>query len=130
MKKTNKCDNIEIIGWENVSIADPIDIIKYKCTLCSAKPLYDVNSKVYCFKHSPLPPLCDLSGNKMKKIPDMKELKQILTNKNIDIKGLKSKSDLINEISDICQQLYTGGIIDINVYRSLIDGINDESHID
>lgn len=101
MKKKDD-NNMEILGWENVSIANDDPISKNnKCTLCSVKPVYEVKNKYYCSKHSPLPPLCDLSGNKLKKIPDMNELKQILFNKKGIKSKSKSKSELLNEISEL-----------------------------
>jgi hypothetical protein len=38
--------------------------------------------------------------------------------------------EIINEAADICQRLFTGGIMDINVYWSLINEIADDYHSD
>ncbi len=38
--------------------------------------------------------------------------------------------EIINEAADICKRLFTGGIMDINVYRSLINEIADEYYSD
>jgi hypothetical protein len=41
-----------------------------------------------------------------------------------------NSSEIINEATDICKRLFTGGIMDINVYRSLINEIVDDDHSD
>jgi hypothetical protein len=41
-----------------------------------------------------------------------------------------NSSEIINEAADICKRLFSGGIMDINVYRSLINEIADDYHSD
>jgi hypothetical protein len=38
--------------------------------------------------------------------------------------------EIVNEILDICKRLFTGGIMDINVYQSLIEEIADDYYSD
>ncbi len=41
-----------------------------------------------------------------------------------------NSSEIINEAADICKRLFSGGIMDIDVYRSLINEIADDYHSD
>ncbi len=41
-----------------------------------------------------------------------------------------NSSEIINEAADICKRLFFGGIMDIDVYRSLINEIADDYHSD
>ncbi len=41
-----------------------------------------------------------------------------------------NSSEIINEAADICKRLFTGGIMDINVYQSLIGEIADDYYSD
>ncbi len=41
-----------------------------------------------------------------------------------------NSSEIINEASDICKRLFSGGIMDIDVYRSLINEIADDYYSD
>ncbi len=38
--------------------------------------------------------------------------------------------EIINEAADICKRLFSGGIMDIDVYRSLINEIADDYYSD
>ncbi len=41
-----------------------------------------------------------------------------------------NSSEIINEAADICKRLFSGGIMDIDVYRSLINEITDDYYSD
>ncbi len=41
-----------------------------------------------------------------------------------------NSSEIINEAADICKRLFSGGIMDIDVYRSLINEIADDYYSD
>ncbi len=39
-----------------------------------------------------------------------------------------NSSEIINEAADICKRLFSGGVMDVDVYRSLINEIADDYH--
>jgi hypothetical protein len=89
-----------ILGWDNYNLmseSSNIETKKTTCTQCKAKPVYGT----VCSRHCPKthPPLKDISGNILKKIPDMKTLREILNKVPSLHKSPQKKEDLVNELS-------------------------------
>jgi hypothetical protein len=93
----------QILGWENVNIltdgaATPT---KVTCHKCSAKATHSANETLSCGRHCPaeFPAFRDLSGNALKKIPAMKELKVLFAQRGLATP--KSKEDALKKLSAI-----------------------------
>jgi hypothetical protein len=102
MKKEG--EKISVLGWENYDLlagdAANAPTIKEKCCACSAKPVYQTQSAIYCARHCSNP-LRDVSGSLLRSLPMVKQLKEILVAKcsgqnKIHIPA--SKSDLVKEL--------------------------------
>jgi hypothetical protein len=83
-------DALRIHGWDNYNLlSDESNLsesgTKQSCTNCSAKAKYMYGTSTRCARHCPptAPPLRDCSGNLLKKIPTMAEIKEILDKKGV-----------------------------------------------
>lgn len=88
----------EIIGWENVNLLTqdkPQAENKKLCFGCKSKATYEGGS---CSRHCVKPPLVDLSGNKLTKIPSGLVLRSILLQKEHILKKTITKNDLLTSI--------------------------------
>lgn len=94
-------DNLRILGWDNYNLlSDESNISnstsKQVCSNCSAKAKYSYGSSLRCARHCTFaPPLRDCSGNLLKKIPVMSEIKAILEAKGIN--SLPNKKAALEE---------------------------------
>lgn len=81
-------DNKKILGWQNYDLINDGDVSevkeKYKCLVtnnngvaCNKNAVYSHDSKYYCGKHNLKPIFKDLSGNVLKKMPNVSMLKEI-----------------------------------------------------
>lgn len=75
-------DNKKILGWQNYDLINDGDVadIKelYKCSVgCGKNAVYTNDNKYYCTKHSLKPIFKDLSGNVLKKMPNVATLKEL-----------------------------------------------------
>lgn len=95
---------LEIRGWANENLITGETAEEgVKGGLCSSscgkKGNYLLKStgKIYCVKDCPadFPPLRDISGNLLKKIPKMAELKELAKSHKAETKDLKSKATLL-----------------------------------
>ena len=91
----------QILGWDNYNLMSESSNLdstkKASCSKCKGKAVYGN----VCSRHCPPthPPLRDASGNILKKIPDMKTLREIL-NKVTQIHKCPAKKDeLVIELS-------------------------------
>ena len=89
-----------ILGWDNYNLmseSSNIEVKKASCTLCKSKPVYGT----VCSRHCPQthPPLKDVSGNILKKIPDMKTLREVLNKVPGLHKSPQKKEDVLKELS-------------------------------
>jgi len=94
-----------ILGWENYDLlagsgseeAKPKDTVL--CTTCSKKASYTHSNLARCAKHceEKYPPFRDLSGNLLKKIPALKDLKEIGLSCKVSPK-IKSKVALLTAL--------------------------------
>jgi len=92
----------QIIGWENVNIlSDGAPTAKVTCHKCSAKATHSANETLSCGRHCPteFPAFRDLSGNALKKIPAMKELKVLFAQRGLV--APKSKDDATKKLATI-----------------------------
>lgn len=93
-------DSYTILGWDNYNLlSDESNLAasqKITCSNCSAKAKYTWLNSNRCAKHCPA--LKDLSGNLLKKVPVVAEIKSLL-----EAKGVKTipskKADLEQELS-------------------------------
>jgi len=87
----------EIIGWENVNLlaSDTPAESKKMCFGCKSKQLYEGGA---CTRHATKPPLTDLSGNKLMKIPSVVTLREILLQKEPTTKKSASKDVLLTSL--------------------------------
>ena len=111
----------KVLGWENVNLTiqqepqqelqqiqqqtqePPLQqkkTTKVTCYACKGKVSYEGGS---CGRHTPKPPLVDLQGNKIIKLPPLTSLKEILTKKSPGFKKSSSKT----EILDLLRKHYT-----------------------
>ena len=104
-------DTYEIAGWENVNLlTQGQDVmaapVKTTCYGCKVKATYEGNS---CSRHTLLPPLVDLSGNKITKLSSLSltELKTILIQKEPTIKKTINKCAVL----DMLRKHYTLPIV-------------------
>ena len=77
-----------ILGWDNYNLlseSSNVATTKQTCRACSARGVYDGAGTLYCARHCPVscPPLRDLSGQLLKKIPKLDICKQLLTAKGV-----------------------------------------------
>jgi len=100
-------DTYEIAGWENVNLlTQGQDVstapVKKTCYGCKVKATYEGNS---CSRHTLLPPLADLSGNKITKLSSLSltELKTILLQKEPTLKKTINKCTVL----DMLRKHYT-----------------------
>lgn len=74
-------DNKKIIGWQNYDLINDGDVAdvkeKYKCIACNKNASYECGTSYYCKKHITKPIFKDLSGNILKKMPNISVLKEI-----------------------------------------------------
>ena len=93
-------DNI-ILGWDNYNLMSESSNLdeskKASCTKCKSKPVYGT----FCSRHCPPthPPLRDASGVILKKVPDMKTLREILNKISSLHKSPQKKEDILKELS-------------------------------
>jgi hypothetical protein len=91
----------QMLGWDNYNLmSESSNLTESKnktCTSCKTKPVYGL----VCSRHCPAthPPLRDISGNILKKIPDMKTLREILNTIKTLHKSPAKKEDLLKELS-------------------------------
>lgn len=92
----------QILGWENVNIlSDGPPAAKVTCTKCSAKATHSDGNTLSCGRHCPTekPALRDLSGNALKKIPALKDLKILFAQRGLA--NPKSKDDATKKLATI-----------------------------
>jgi len=90
-------EKFELLGWENVNLLAPsegAEIIK-TCFGCKSKATYEGGS---CGRHAVKPPITDLSGNKLMKIPSVAVLREILLQKEPTTKKSAQKGDLVEAL--------------------------------
>lgn len=98
-------DKATITGWDTINLVasqTPIKKEKPKCSSCKLKASYIITSTqlIYCPKHTPMPPLQDLSGNRLTKIPPITVMKPLLVSKDlVAAKSCKKKEDYITQLS-------------------------------
>lgn len=94
--KGGQVTKYEIRAWENVNIlADPNALPppeKTQCYGCKQKASYEGTA---CVRHTPRPPLTDLSGNKLLRFPSISTLRTILLQKDPHIKKSASKDQIL-----------------------------------
>ena len=111
-----------IMGWENYDLLHDSSVEEVKQTSkCSTLPCgkpakYTYNNKLYCTKHCVKPIFKDLSGNQIKKIPNLSVLQEILKTKG-------SKTTLIS----LVEQNYSLPIIKLKATKKAFDmeGLHD-----
>jgi hypothetical protein len=96
---------IRILGWDNYNLLEDESNVGAKskgnkCTYCSLKAGYQVHERMTCSRHCPFtfPALRDISGNLLKKIPSVAEMKAILNAKGVNRVPTK-KADLEVELA-------------------------------
>ena len=92
----------QILGWENVNIlSDGIPVAKVTCHKCSAKATHSSGDTLSCGRHCPTekPAFRDLSGNALKKIPALKDLKLLFAQRGLA--NPKSKDDATKRLATI-----------------------------
>jgi hypothetical protein len=95
MKKTET--NYTILGWQNYDLlrgeGNETAVAKVTCHSCSAKAIYQHGTQSSCVRHCPaaFPPLRDLSGGLLKKMPSMAIAKEILAKHSITGANTKVK---------------------------------------
>jgi hypothetical protein len=97
-----------LLGWDNCNLltdSSNLDTqVQTKCSICKAKPSYTHNANLYCVRHCEtlFPPLCDLSGNRLKKLPTIQVCKTILQTKHSLSKFSSStkKEEIYNLLSN------------------------------
>ena len=76
-----KPDDKKIIGWQNYDLINDDDVANvkelYKCSVCNKNAHYTNDTKYYCAKHISKPIFKDLSGNVLKKMPNLSIIKEI-----------------------------------------------------
>jgi hypothetical protein len=90
--------------------------ITLSCSKCKVKGTYDISGTRVCSRHCPItkPPLRDLSGNILKKIPQVTVLREIL-NKVVQIHKMPArKDDIIKELS----RFYSIPITEVRVSKA------------
>lgn len=103
-----KDEQIErILGWDNYNLLSEESNIGVKskvgkCSYCSAKAAYQANDIFTCVRHCPptLPALRDVSGNLLKKMPTVADMKAVLNTKGI-VRVPTKKADLEEEMKKI-----------------------------
>ena len=103
MKKTDT--TYSVLGWQNYDLlageghetADK----KAVCSACSAKPTYQTSTSLFCVRHCPSthPALRDLSGNLLKKIPDLAGIRTLLGPRATP-KDLKTKAAAVEKLGE------------------------------
>jgi len=87
-----------VLGWQNYDLlrgeGNENKVEAEKCYACKAKASY-TSTQSTCVRHCPplRPPLADLSGNKLKKLPSMAAAKEILA-KHGALEKTKTKADV------------------------------------
>lgn len=91
----------QILGWENVNILGDSVVTKVTCNKCSAKATHSNGDTLSCGRHCPAekPALRDLSGNALKKIPALKDLKLLFAQRGLS--APKSKDDATKRLGAI-----------------------------
>jgi hypothetical protein len=96
-----------ILGWDNYNLLSEESNVGAKskggkCTYCSVKAAYQANDTATCARHCPptYPALRDASGNLLKKMPTVADMKAMLTAKGLARVPTK-KADLEEEIKKI-----------------------------
>jgi hypothetical protein len=94
-----------LLGWDNYNLLEDASNVgskpnTIKCYACSAKATYSTSTQQSCVRHcSPIhPALRDTSGNLLKKIPAVSDLKDILKGKGLE-KVPSKKADLEVELA-------------------------------
>jgi len=112
-------DNV-ILGWDNYNLmsesSNLTQIKSQTCAHCKTKATYDLSGSKVCSRHCPIskPALRDLSGNILKKIPDMKTLREILNKVPHLHKSPQKKDDLVIELS----KWYSIPIVEVKVPKA------------
>jgi len=95
----------QILGWDNYNLMSETsnlnEVKKVICSNCKTKGTYDISGVLMCSRHCPAtrPALRDVSGNILKKIPDMKTLREILNKLTVLHKSPAKKDDIVKELS-------------------------------
>jgi hypothetical protein len=96
-----------ILGWDNYNLLSEESNIGSKskggkCAYCSVKAAYQANDTATCARHCPptYPALRDASGNLLKKMPTVADMKAILSAKGVSRVPTK-KADLEEEMKKI-----------------------------
>ena len=94
-------------GWQNYDLlageGHETSDIKQKCSVCSAKPTYENSAAtLFCVRHCPptRPALRDLSGNLLKKIPDLATIRALLEPKQVAGKDMKTKAGAVEKLAE------------------------------
>lgn len=74
-------NNKKILSWENYDLVNDSNVNevneKHVCLVCSKTAKYSNDEKYYCTKHTLKPIFKDLSGNILKKMPNLSVIKEI-----------------------------------------------------
>lgn len=95
----------QILGWDNYNLMSESsnlnEVKKAICSNCKTKATYNISGVLLCSRHCPTsrPALRDVSGTILKKIPDMKTLREILNKLTVVHKSPAKKDDLVKELS-------------------------------
>jgi len=109
-----------ILGWDNYNLmSESSNLSQTKsqpCAHCKTKATYDLSGTKVCSRHCPptKPALRDVSGNILKKIPDMKTLREILNKVPHLHKSPAKKDEVVKELS----QWYSIPIVEVKAPKA------------
>lgn len=109
-----------ILGWDNYNLmSESSNLTQSKsqsCAHCKTKATYDLSGSKVCSRHCPptKPALRDISGNILKKIPDMKTLREILNKVPHLHKSPAKKDEVVKELS----QWYSIPIVEVKAPKA------------
>jgi len=96
-------NTFHVLGWDNYNLLSESSnvstaVTKVKCQSCSVKAAYTSDGSVFCSRHCPAtrPALRDVSGNLLKKLPNVAESRAILLGLDATRK-VPAKKDAIQE---------------------------------
>lgn len=113
-KKDNK---YTLLGWDNCNLltdsSNLVEPTKQTCFLCKSKASFKTPQHIFCVRHCPdsLPALCDISGNRLKKLPAVSAIKEILQKRlgPTIVKLPVKRDDLIGELTKYYSLPLTSG---------------------
>jgi hypothetical protein len=100
-------ESLKILGWDNYNLlSESSNVTAAKgavCAHCTAKATYSYAEKATCVRHCPptVPALRDASGNLLKKLPSMAELKILFQGARPGQKVPTKKPQLLEELGKL-----------------------------